>query len=212
MPSPKDNDQFDKKKTQILVVDDDKELEAKLNRAVREGDLFNHLKQKFEEREKAEKALQRSHKELGKRLRERTDELLETNTALRVMLKRRDQENAELAKEVRFEIMNRITPYLKKIRQGPLTERQKNYIELIETSIAATTNSDTNGLLVKYTSLTPAELKVANLIKQRKSSKEIADFLDVSIGTIKTHRENIRKKLRITNKKKNLYRTLLSLP
>jgi DNA-binding CsgD family transcriptional regulator len=55
------------------------------------------------------------------------------------------------------------------------------------------------------------ETKVVNLVKQQKTPKEIALLLQVTTGTIRTLRENIRKKLQITNTKKSLYKTILSI-
>ena len=58
--------------------------------------------------------------------------------------------------------------------------------------------------------VTPAELQVANLIKLGKRSKEIAEILHLSPGTVNVHRKNIRKKLDIDHQKANL-QTLLTL-
>ena len=59
--------------------------------------------------------------------------------------------------------------------------------------------------------LTHAEIQVTNLVKQGKSTKEIAEFLNLATSTIDTHRNKIRKKLSIKNKKINLKTHLLSI-
>lgn len=55
--------------------------------------------------------------------------------------------------------------------------------------------------------LTPQELKVMELIVQDKSNKDIADTLFVSVSTIKTHINNIYKKLNVQSREdvKRLY-------
>jgi DNA-binding CsgD family transcriptional regulator len=57
--------------------------------------------------------------------------------------------------------------------------------------------------------LTPTEIQIANMVKQGKTSKEIAEIMHLSPGTINIHRKNIRKKLDISHQKTNL-QSLLS--
>jgi len=52
--------------------------------------------------------------------------------------------------------------------------------------------------------LSPAEIKVAVLVRQGKSSKQIADLLRLSVETINSHRKSIRKKLGITSSRSSL--------
>lgn len=59
--------------------------------------------------------------------------------------------------------------------------------------------------------LTPAEMKVANLIKLHVQNKRIADRLGISVRTVEVHRNNIRRKLGITGRPVNLRTHLLAL-
>ena len=58
---------------------------------------------------------------------------------------------------------------------------------------------------------TPAEIQITNLIKQGKTTKEIAEFLNLATSTIDSHRNNIRKKIGIKNAKTNLRAYLSSI-
>jgi len=62
----------------------------------------------------------------------------------------------------------------------------------------------TKKLSEKYLGFTPVEIQAAYLIKEGKTSKEIAESLGVSVNTVSAHRFHIRKKLGLTNKKANL--------
>lgn len=59
--------------------------------------------------------------------------------------------------------------------------------------------------------LTPQEIHVANLVREGKSSKEIAEILLVSISAVHFHRKQLRNKLGLTNTSSNLRSYLLSL-
>jgi len=52
--------------------------------------------------------------------------------------------------------------------------------------------------------LTETEIKVAAMIKNGMASKEIASVMFISLETVKAHRKNIRRKLKIHNTKQKL--------
>jgi len=52
--------------------------------------------------------------------------------------------------------------------------------------------------------LTPSEIQICNMIKSGLSTKEITSLRGLSDSTLHRHRENIRKKLKLTNKNINL--------
>ena len=61
-----------------------------------------------------------------------------------------------------------------------------------------------------YKNFTVTETRIAQLIKQGKSTNEIGTLLKRSPATVIWHRKNIRKKLGIAETKKDIQSTLLS--
>lgn len=143
-------------------------------------------------------------------LQKRTKSLEETNIALQVLLKRRDQEKLEFEDEITTNVNKLVRPYLEKLEPFITVEQHKNLLQMALVNLNEIVNPFTRGYLASIAKLTPSEIQVANLIKMGKSSKEIAVLLDVSYRTIETHRTNIRKKTGINKKKITLRKYLLS--
>jgi DNA-binding CsgD family transcriptional regulator len=142
-------------------------------------------------------------------LETKTIHLEEANTALKVLLKRREADREELEKKVVVNVKELIEPYAKKIKKSRLDERQRAYIEMLESNLDNIISPFVHEVSARYLGLTHTEIEVANLIKHGKATKEISDLMDLSINTIQSYRKSIRKKLGINNKKVNL-RTYLS--
>ncbi len=149
------------------------------------------------------------NKRKEKELKKKSINLEETNIALKVLLKRREEDKKDLEKKVLANVKELIEPYLKKVKESSLNDRQKAYIALIEANLSEITAPFIREVSDKYIGLTHAEIEVSNLIKHGKATKEIADLLCLSSNTIQSYRKSIRKKLGINNKKVNL-RTYLS--
>ena len=148
-------------------------------------------------------------REREKELRIKTMSLEEVNIALRVLLKRRDEDKIELEEKVLANVKNLVVPFVEKMKKQLKDERIKAYLNVLETNLNAIISPFSQKMSSKYLNLTTAEIEVANLVKLGKSTKEIAAMLSLSHKTIETHRVNVRKKLGITNKRANL-RTYLS--
>ncbi len=150
-------------------------------------------------------------KRAEKELEIKTGNLEEANAALRLLLKRRDEDKTELEEKVLFNMKELAGPYVEKLKTTGLNERQMSYLSILESNLNEIISPFSYSLSSRYLNLTPAEIQVANLIKQGKASKEIAEFLNLSIRTVGFHRANIRRKVGIKNKKANLRACLLSL-
>ncbi len=152
------------------------------------------------ERKKGERELKKREAELELKAKD----LEEINIALRVLLKKREEDKTELEKKVQFNIKELIKPHLEKLKRGNLDQRHKTQIEIIESNlndIISPLMPRSSDMLLK---LTPIEIQVVNLVKQGKTTKDIAKLFNLSTKTIDFHRNNIRSKLGIKNKRINL--------
>ena len=139
-----------------------------------------------------------------KRLQRKSKHLMEVNNALKVLLRKSDENKEEIGENMLANTKELIIPYLEKIQEKPLSETQRTFIEIIKTNLNEIISPFSRKLASKYLNLTPAELILADLIKHGKTTKQIASILFLSEKTIATQRKNIRKKIGISQKKINL--------
>lgn len=137
--------------------------------------------------------------------------LQETNTALKVLLKRREEDKHEFEEQVMGNVKEFVLPYLDKLKPLTLDDRQRAYLSVLESNLNDITSAFSKRLSLDYFNLTPSERKVANFIRQGKKTLEIAALLGLSRRTVETYRLGIRNKLRLRNKKVNLRTFLMSL-
>jgi DNA-binding CsgD family transcriptional regulator len=104
-----------------------------------------------------------------------------------------------------------VLPYLGELRTKDLGVRNNAYLNVLESNLNDIASSFLYKLSSKHLNLTPKEIRIANLIKQGKSTKEIAELMSLSKKTIDFHRNNIRKKLGLNNKKANLRTHLMAI-
>jgi DNA-binding CsgD family transcriptional regulator len=164
------------------------------------------------ERKRAEKALQEAHDELEIKVKERTINLEEVNTALHVLLNRSDKDKKDIEGKVLMNVKDLVIPYVDKLGSSRLDHNQEVCLQVLRTNLQNIISPFFCRLSSKYNKLTPAEIRVLNLVKDGMSTKEIASFTCLSKKTIDSYRKSIRKKLDIQNKKTNLMSYLLSLP
>jgi PAS domain S-box-containing protein len=141
------------------------------------------------ERKLAERALKEKEAELEIKAKN----LQEVNIALRVLLKQREGDRTELEEKVLSNVKDLVLPYVEKLKRTSLGNNQMSCVDIL------------------YLAFTPTEIRVANLVKEGKTTKEIAEFMNLSGKTIETHRDSIRKKIGIKHKKANLRIYLSSL-
>jgi PAS domain S-box-containing protein len=156
------------------------------------------------------KRTEKSLIEREKELKVKTTNLEEMNAALRVLLRRMEEDRRELEDKVRLNLEQMVQPYLERLKGVGLSDRQRKNFETLQANLQEILSPFTHNLLIDHPRLTPSELQIACLLRQGKTSKEIADELSLSSRTVETHRRNMRAKLGIKDKKTNLRSYLLS--
>jgi DNA-binding CsgD family transcriptional regulator len=150
-------------------------------------------------------------RESQEKLMEQKQSLQETNIAMKVLLKQREEDKLELEKKVLNNVKDLVLPYVDKLKNSRLKAKDRTLVEIIDTHL----QDIISPLLQRFSNakilLTPQEMQVASLVKDGKTSKEIADVLNVSETTVNFHRKNLRVKFGLTNKRTNLRSYLLSL-
>ncbi len=163
------------------------------------ADTNRRLKQQIEERKRAEAAL-----------RAQSSYLEEVNTALQVLLKKREEDKREMQENVLSNVKELVSPYLVRLKRGHLEPHQETMLEILQSNLDNIISPFISKLSSRYFNFTPTEIRVANLIKEGKTNKEIAELLLISKNTVLFHRHHIRTKLGLRNKKINLRTHLLS--
>ncbi|MHB8773055.1 MAG: PAS domain S-box protein [Syntrophales bacterium] len=159
------------------------------------------------ERKRNEETLRQSEEELSIKSRN----LEEVNTALKVLLRQREDDRTELADNVLTNMKMSILPQLEKLREGPLTQEQRKLLEIVEAQAKKVISPFLNRLSQSCFDLTPREIRVADFVKNGYTTKEISSLLGVSLKTVDYHRDNIRRKLGLKQQHANLRSFLLRL-
>jgi len=148
----------------------------------------------------AEQELVRSREEL----KIHVTEVHERNTALKVLLAQREYDRGEFEERIMENVRTLILPYLEKLKAQRLAAQEEAFLNIVETNLLQITSTFSRRLSSRFHGLSPQEIRIANLVKEGRQDKEIMETLNISFETVKTHRQNIRKKLGIYGKRGSL--------
>jgi DNA-binding NarL/FixJ family response regulator len=180
----------------------------KLDEALKKShdELEHRVEERTIELETALKGIALSEKELNQRklaLEEVNRQLLETNQALSILARNIDKDKELLEKKIYEITSTNMMPIIKELQDDKSCQKRLADLELLKTYLNGLIPgpTDQHEIIVRLSS---QEIRVAVMIKRGLTSPIIADMLNVSLHTVKTHRKNIRKKLKLQNSNVNL--------
>lgn len=127
----------------------------------------------------------------------------ETNITLRNVLHRVEEEKREASAAIVENIRRIVMPVVLELELAA-SERQKAYVALLRQGLQDICSPFLTQLVREHGELTPAEVAITAMIRNGLSTKEIARIRCIAPATIRRHRENIRRKLGLQNRKINL--------
>jgi PAS domain S-box-containing protein len=164
----------------------------------------------------AEETVKKHRDSLAELVKERTAELVrksrtveDLNMALKILLHQVQEDKENLEQRLASNVKKLVLPYLERVRKSRLDEQQCAYLDIIKANLNEIVSPFLHNL--QRFNLAPREAQIANLVKEGKSTKEIAAIVGVTTNSIDSYRNNIRKKLGLNNKKVNLQSYLQSL-
>lgn len=144
-------------------------------------------------------------------LRTREQELMleknnleEVNTALKVLLQKREEDIEEVKGRLNLNLKKLVVPYVEKIDADSMDEQQAMLLRIITDNLNEITSEFSQKLGTRYADLSNMEIQIAHLIRDGKTTKDIAVVFNISERTVEFHRANIRKKLGMKGSTVNL--------
>ena len=118
------------------------------------------------EQRKMQEQLKNAKVELEARIVERTMELMEANTALKVLMSHLEKEKSENEEKLLTNIQGQVLPYIHDIMKDPLSKRQKDDLQMLEKNLQNIMSEFLTHLKANTSKFTPKEIQVASLIKE----------------------------------------------
>ena len=182
--------------------------------------LENMVKKKTIELQKANKTMRKHLKEKEKIAKElqKFSVILEEqkaaverkNITLQEILEQLHREKKQIKKDVIANVENMIIPVIQRIKIGSNKKEKREFV-ILEQELKNLTSSFGRTVSDKKLRLTPREIEICDMIRNGLTSNEIARLLYLSSKTVDGHRNRIRNKLGIRNKKYNLASVLQHL-
>lgn len=181
-----------------------KKMVEKKNRYLRK--VNTKLQRQMKEKEKIERDIQN----LSTLLEEQKAIVERKNLALQEIIEEIHREKEQIKQDVMENVDTILIPIMQRLKRGSRGKDKKNF-EILEEEIKKITSSFGRRMNDKKLRLTPREIEICDLIRNGLTSKDISRVLGLSKQSVDGHRNRIRKKLGISNKKYNLASVLQHL-
>ena len=135
------------------------------------------------------------------KLKEQKAALQQRNVDLSDILRQVEREKQRTQADITGNVEHVLIPLIKKVRLKG--EAQKN-IRVLQHHLEDLVSSFGRRITEKKYHLTTREIEISAMIRDGLTGKEISQLLHISFSTVEMHRKNIRRKLRVANKKINL--------
>jgi DNA-binding CsgD family transcriptional regulator len=169
------------------------------------------------ERKKVEEEQEKARDELEHLVDERTlglvgaaeelklkhNELLDTNKALTALARNIDRECDDAEKKITKTLRSRMLPLLEDFQKNASFKKYRAEIDELMLCLHELNPGLKKGSDI-ILSLSATELRIATMIKNGLTSPDIAHVLHITLDTVKSHRRNIRRKLKLNNSRINL--------
>jgi FixJ family two-component response regulator len=132
------------------------------------------------------------------RLEHLNTQLRDTNRALSIFAQNIERERAEVEKRIALKLRNLIIPMVVRLKKDKGLARYEDQLDMLTMQVEDLTSGFTMDSRIAAV-LSFTELRIASLIKNGITTDEIARQMHISESTVRTHRKNIRKKLKINN-------------
>ena len=168
--------------------------------------LIDITNQKTQEAE-----LRQINSQLEKKIEQQNIMIEKTQSALKILMEKQEESKKDVSDNIYSNIKGLVIPFIEKLKVSTSSEEKLKLIEVVESNLLEIVSSFSKELMRIDISLTPTELQVADMVRKGNTNKEISEILNKSVRAIAAHRENLRQKLGLKNKKVNLRTYLLSI-
>ena len=146
-----------------------------------------------------------------KLVRKQAREIERQKAALSILLENQEAGKRDIEGCVLANVRNLVLPYIEQLKESSPRESQLHILRIIESRLSDVVSPFVRCLSNNLAAITPSETRIADLIREGKSTKEIAGTLGLSENTVNFHRQNLRKKLGLSGRRVSLRAFLRSL-